>query len=186
MALGSFLMVDRAAYDEVGGHGLVGAHLLEDVALARAFKQRARFCGFYHAPGAYSVVQRSGLRGVLARGRRRLYESLGRSPLLAGGVVLFVLVGMVAPFALLLAVLCAKLVLGWAVGGWFWIGWLALVCGLVVWFRWRIERLDERSGHQAWFQPFSALVFAGLVVASTFEVETTWRGRSYVDGRALS
>jgi len=184
IARGSFLMVRHTAYDAIGGHGPAGAHLLDDVALARAFKQRARSCGFSHAPGSYRVVQRQGLRGVLARGRRRLYESLGRSPLLAGGVVLFILIGMVAPFVLLAMGLVAILGLGWAVAGWPWLLWLGLICGLVVGFRWRIERLDGRSGAQAWFQPCSALVFALLLVASTFQVETRWRGRDYVDGRA--
>lgn len=184
IALGCFLMVRHDAYAAVGGHGAVAAHLLEDVALARAFKQHARHCGFSHAPGAYTTVQRGGLAGVLSHGRRRLYEGLGRSPLLAGGVVLFVLVGMVAPFLLLLGGLFARLILGWEVADWLWLGWLAGVCALVVGFRWRIERLDGRSGHQAWLQPISALVFAGLLLASTLQVETTWRGRIYVDGRA--
>ena len=184
IARGSFLMVRHAAYDEVGGHGPARAHLLDDVALARAFKQRARPCGFSHAPGAYKVIQREGLAGVLSRGRRRLYESLGRSPLLAGGVVLFVLVGMVAPFALLVAGLFARVVLGWTLAGWGWLAWLFVICGLVVAFRWRIEQLDGRPGHQAWLQPLSALVFAALLLASTFQVETRWRGRDYLDGRA--
>ncbi len=184
-ARGTFLMVRRAAYDDVGGHSTVSDRMLDDVALARAFKQRARRCGFHHAPGAYRVVQREGLAGLLARGRRRLYEGLGRSPLLAAGVVLFVLVGMVAPFVLLAGGLLARVALGWEVAGWPWLAWLAVVCGLILAFRWRIERIDGRSGHQAWFQPISALAFAGLLVASTFEVETTWRGRAYEDGRAV-
>jgi len=184
VARGTFLLVRRTAYDEVGGHSSVSDRMLDDVALARAFKQRARRCGFQHAPGAYRVVQREGVGGVLARGRRRLYEGLGRSPLLAAGVVLFVLVGMVAPFLLLAVGLGVRLVLGWDLAGWPWLLWLSVVCALVIAFRWRIERIDGRSGHQAWIQPMSALVFAGLLVASTFEVETTWRGRPYEDGRA--
>jgi hypothetical protein len=186
IARGSFLMVRHSAYDEVGGHGPASAHLLDDVALARAFKQRARHCGFSHAPGAYRVVQRHGLAGVLSRGRRRLYESLGRSPLLAGGVVLFVLIGMVAPFLLLLGGLVARFALGWAIASWVWLAWLAAICALVIAFRWRIEQLDGRSGHQAALQPLSALVFASLLIASTFQVETRWRRRDYVDGRACS
>ena len=183
MARGAFLMVLHSVYDEVGGHAGVRDHMLEDVALARAFKQRARNCGFFHAPGAYRVVQRRGLLGVLSHGRRRLYEGLGRSPLLAAGVVLFVLVGMVAPFVLLATGLLVRVFLGWEIAAWTWLGWLSVVCSLVLWFRWRIERIDGRAGHQAWFQPLSALVFAALLLASTFEVETTWRGREYVDGR---
>ncbi len=186
IARGSFLMVRQSAYDEVGGHSTAGDHLLDDVALARAFKKRARPCAFAHAPGAYRVAQRAGLAGVLAGGRRRLYEALGRSPVLAGGVVLFVLIGMVAPFALLAIGLFVRLLLGWTVAGWGWLAWLALVCGLVLAFRYQLERLDGRSGHQAWLQPVSALVFAGLLLVSTLQVETRWRRRDYVDGRARS
>jgi glycosyltransferase involved in cell wall biosynthesis len=41
-ANGQYLMISREAYDAVGGHALVAKDLLEDVALARAFKSSGR------------------------------------------------------------------------------------------------------------------------------------------------
>ena len=41
-ANGQYILVERSAYDAVGGHAAVASSLLEDVALARAFKQSGR------------------------------------------------------------------------------------------------------------------------------------------------
>jgi glycosyltransferase involved in cell wall biosynthesis len=41
-ANGQYILVERSAYDGVGGHSAVATSLLEDVALARAFKQSGR------------------------------------------------------------------------------------------------------------------------------------------------
>lgn len=44
-ANGQFLVIDRAAYDEVGGHAAVAGIVLEDIALARAFRRTGRPTG---------------------------------------------------------------------------------------------------------------------------------------------
>lgn len=41
-ANGQYILVERSAYDAIGGHAAVGHDLLEDVALARAVKQSGR------------------------------------------------------------------------------------------------------------------------------------------------
>lgn len=49
-ANGQFLLVDRVAYFDLGGHRAVGPSVLEDVALARKFKRAQRTIRFRYAP----------------------------------------------------------------------------------------------------------------------------------------
>jgi glycosyltransferase involved in cell wall biosynthesis len=49
-ANGQFLLIDRQAYTDIGGHRAVGPEILEDVALARNLKRSARTLRFRYAP----------------------------------------------------------------------------------------------------------------------------------------
>jgi glycosyltransferase involved in cell wall biosynthesis len=51
-ANGQYILVKREAYDAVGGHGAVASEILEDVALARAFKAAGRKIRFRYAADA--------------------------------------------------------------------------------------------------------------------------------------
>jgi glycosyltransferase involved in cell wall biosynthesis len=51
-ANGQFVLVDRDAYFAVGGHGALGATVLEDVALARNIKDSGQTIRFRYAPDA--------------------------------------------------------------------------------------------------------------------------------------
>jgi len=51
-ANGQYILVRRAAYDAVGGHAAIADDLLEDVALARAFKSSGRKIRFRYAADA--------------------------------------------------------------------------------------------------------------------------------------
>ena len=54
-ANGQFLMVESEAYFDVGGHRGVGREVLEDVALARAFKRQRKGLRFRYGPDALST-----------------------------------------------------------------------------------------------------------------------------------
>lgn len=54
-ANGQFLLVERESYFAVGGHRAVAKDVLEDVALARTFKQSRRAIRFRYAPEALST-----------------------------------------------------------------------------------------------------------------------------------
>ena len=54
-ANGQFLLVDRAAYFDLGGHRAVGPSVLEDVALASKIKRAQRPIRFRYAPEALST-----------------------------------------------------------------------------------------------------------------------------------
>jgi len=49
-ANGQYILVERAAYDKVGGHKAIAGEVLEDVALARMFKQNGLKVIFRYAP----------------------------------------------------------------------------------------------------------------------------------------
>jgi len=51
-ANGQYILVKREVYDAVGGHAAVAGEILEDVALARAFKAAGKGIRFCHAAGA--------------------------------------------------------------------------------------------------------------------------------------
>jgi glycosyltransferase involved in cell wall biosynthesis len=51
-ANGQYILVKREAYETVGGHGTVASEILEDVALARAFKASGRRIRFRYAADA--------------------------------------------------------------------------------------------------------------------------------------
>ncbi|MCI4366281.1 MAG: glycosyltransferase [Thermoplasmata archaeon] len=55
VANGQFLLVRRASYDAVGGHGAIAGVVLEDVALARRFRSAGRRLRFGWAPDLVST-----------------------------------------------------------------------------------------------------------------------------------
>jgi chlorobactene glucosyltransferase len=182
IANGQFILIKRAVYDQVGGHGAVRDRIDEDRALA-------------------AIVKHTGYRLVLADGRdlahTRMYTSLaemwegwtkniylglqGKYWLLAFGAVLGLLVAVVLPF--------------WLVGGsiWFlsWGGANAVVVaveasvlwGYLLFKRWLACRDFEISGWYAFTFPLGALMFTLMMIASTFNVLSgrgvSWKGRRY-------
>ncbi len=183
-ANGQFILVERTAYERVGGHGAVRAEVLEDVRLARAFKSYALPSGLLHAPGAFRVRLYRGLTEIVSGYTKNLYEGMGRNAVVAFGAILFIFVGTLLPYLALAAALLVRIVLGWEVVGWGWIAWVALLCSLITGFRYRLERLDGRSGAHAFSHLLGNLVFVGILLRSLFSVEVEWKGRSFVDGKA--
>jgi glycosyltransferase involved in cell wall biosynthesis len=185
-ANGQFILVARAAYEDVGGHGAVRAEVLEDVRLARAFKQRGHALGLYASPEAFRVRLYRSLAEVTAGYGKNLYEGMERRPALALGALLSLFVGALLPWALLGAALLRPEALFHTLPGprSLWVGWIALTCALPMLFRWMVERADGRSGAWAWSHPLGNLVLALVLARSVFSVRTRWKGREFHDGRA--
>lgn len=184
-ANGQFLLVEREAYRSLGGHDAVRGEVLEDVRLARAFKQRGHALGLYAAPELFEVRLYRSLGEILAGYGKNLYEGMDRRPLVALGALLFLFIGALAPWIFLVIALVQPLVLftGLARPA-AWTAWIALVCVLPIVFRWRVERADGRSGVLAWTHPLGNLVLAAALVRALFAVRTTWKGRAFHDGKA--
>lgn len=184
-ANGQFILVDRAAYDAVGGHGAVRAEVLEDVRLARAFKQRGQRLGLYLAPHLFRVRLYRSLREIVQGYTKNLYEGMDRRPHVALGALLFLFIGAFAPW-LFLAV-----ALGWPTllfpgmeGRITWTAWIATVCALPLVLRYRLDRVEGRSGALFWTHPLGNLVLGLVLTRALFTVRTVWKGRTFHDGKA--
>ena len=182
-ANGQFILVERQAYERVGGHGAVRAEVLEDVRLAKAFKTRALKTALLHAPGSFRVRLYTGLSEIVSGYQKNLYEGLDRRLSLGLGAILFVFIGTLFPFFLLVGLLLGKLQLGWAFSS-VWLIWLGGLCALIPIFRWRIERADGRSGWYAATHLLGNVVLVWILLRAIFSLETEWKGRRFVDGKA--
>lgn len=184
-ANGQFILVDRQAYDAIGGHSAVSGAVLEDVRLAEVMKQRGWAVGLYAAPDAFSVRLYRSLREIFDGYTKNFYEGMGRRPHIAIVALVFLLVTSVVPYVLFPVLVLSPSVLLTGMGSaWPWQVWSALVCGLPVAFRFRLDRADGRSGWLAWTHPLGNAVLAAILAGSVFRVRTRWKGRLFHDGRA--
>jgi chlorobactene glucosyltransferase len=186
-ANGQFILVRRAPYEAIGGHAAVQAEVLDDVRLARAMKKRAYALGLYFAPELFSVRLYRGLGEIVAGYGKNLYEGMDRKPHVAIIALLFLFVTLGAPWVALAVGVAdptqLRNVLGSAI---FWLSWLALTCVLPIGLRWRLERLEGRSGALAWMHPLGNVVLAVVLVRALTAVRSSWKGRVFHDGKALS
>jgi len=184
-ANGQFILVDRNAYDSVGGHGAVRAEVLDDVRLARAFKQHGHRLGLYFAPDLFQVRLYRNLGEIVAGYGKNLYEGMNRQPAVALLALAALATGVLVPWVCLGLALSAPGLLfpGTSAPG-VWIGWIAAVCLLPVVLRWRLERAEGRGGGYAWTHPLGNAVLAWILLGAVFRVRTTWKGRVFHDGKA--
>jgi len=178
----AFVLVDRAAYEAVGGFAVARDELLPATGLARVFNQQAKKVSLLDAPWAYRCGRKDGLRGRWARYRRRLYQQLGRRPPVVFGLVLFTLIAVLFPFVVLMG-LVASASLGLGQPSPIWLSWTAGVCTLVIGFRWVGERESGRSGVFALLHPLGMTFVSLLLCVSFLSVASVWKGRRFWDGR---
>ena len=171
-ANGQFLLVQRQAYFDVGGHQAVASAVLEDVALARLLKRRHAI-RLRYAPDAVST---------------RMYRSFGdmaegwtKNLALLFGNPLFLAAGTVLNFVLLLGLP----VLPWLISNLQF--WQILAIGLL-WLRVLLRYFVRVGRSNAPFvdrilSVFALPLFAYLLVRSwqkvTIAKSVTWKGREY-------
>ncbi|MBC8455059.1 MAG: glycosyltransferase [Deltaproteobacteria bacterium] len=183
-ANGQFILVERPTYESMNGHGCVKDQILEDVRLAEQFKRRGHGVAMVVAPWAFSVRLYDSLGAIVSGYSKNLYEGMGRRPSLALGATLFICVGALLPWAGLALGCVARWAWGWGVPSTVSLSWFAVVCALQLLFRYRLEVRDGRSGWIAWAHPIANVVLVWILLRSMFGVKATWKGRTYVDGRA--
>jgi chlorobactene glucosyltransferase len=183
-ANGQMILVRRAAYEAVGGHGAIRAEILDDVRIAELMKRRGRRAGMRAAPWAFEVRLYRNLAEIVNGYTKNLYEGMGRRAAIGVGAVLFVMVGTLFPYVLAVGGAAARLGAGWGAPAWGWILWAALICAVQVAFRARIERFDGRSPHIAWVHPVANILLVWILLRSVFGVRVQWKGREFVDGKA--
>ncbi|MGC2399384.1 MAG: glycosyltransferase [Acidobacteriaceae bacterium] len=99
-ANGQFLMVERSAYFQVGGHSAVAHSLLEDVDLAFLLKRRKYPIRFRYAPDALSTRMYRSLGGMIEGWTKNLARLFGFPLMMAAWRALDLLLIVVLPLLL--------------------------------------------------------------------------------------
>jgi glycosyltransferase involved in cell wall biosynthesis len=174
-ANGQFLMVERAAYFQVGGHSTVAGSLLEDVDLASLLKRRKFAIRFRYAPDALSTRMYRSLRAMVEGWTKNLARLFGFPLMMAAwrGLDLLLIVGL----PLLVWRFFALPIPRYA---------LALLWVRVLWrFYSRVARSNFSAADCA-ISIFAAPLFCLLLVASwwqhTVRGNVAWKGRDYSTG----
>lgn len=179
-AAGPFMLFRRSSYEAIGGHRALAAEVVEDLALARAIKQRGFRLRYLLGIDLLELRMYPDFRALWEGWTKNWHLGLNRNPLLtlASGVVVFALFS--GPWLLLpLAGLQVmqqpsawpSLLTAALVG-------VALQLALRLWSRWRFK-LDLRYWWLTWL---GGAVIAAIAPVSIWKTSTgrgcTWRGRS--------
>ena len=171
-ANGQFLLIERAAYFQVGGHRAVAGSLLEDVDLAFLLKRRKFPIRFRYAPDALSTRMYRSL-GAMIEGWTKNLARLFSFPLLMAGwraVDLLLLIGLPLLLWHFYAIPLSRYALA------------------VVWLRvlWRFYSRVAKSNFSALdcaLSVFAVPLFCLLLVCSWWQHSVRnrvdWKGRSY-------
>jgi len=166
-ANGQVMLWKRDAYARVGGHGSVAAEVLEDVRLAqRAKRLRVRL---QLGLGSNRIHTR------MYRSTEQVIEGFAKNILAASGsrAALLALVGLnLLAYALVwpLAFIDFRFAL---------LGFLGIA------LRGLVAETSGRRFHEAWLQPFAPIVLTRIAArALSAGGRVTWRGRTYLNGKA--
>ena len=182
-ANGQFILMRRSSYMEMEGHGAVRDQVLEDVRLAQVVKRAGYRAEVRPASWSFSVRLYTSFWEVVQGYTKNLYEGMNRNPIVGIAAVLFIVFGSVIPFIGFLGGLLS-LYWGWTLLAPWMVLCLGFVCVLQIVFRYSIERLDQRTGWYALTHPIANVVLVFIILRSVFGVQASWKGRSFVDGKA--
>lgn len=182
-ANGQFILMRRSSYMEMEGHRSVRDQVLEDVRLAQVVQRAGYRAEMRPASWSFSVRLYSSLWEIVQGYTKNLYEGMNRNPIVGLAAVLFILFGSIVPFFGFIGGLFSVL-WGWTLLSPWMIICLGIVCGLQFWFRYCIEKIDERTGWYALTHPIANILLVFIIVRSIFGVQASWKGRSFVDGKA--
>jgi glycosyltransferase involved in cell wall biosynthesis len=174
-ANGQFLLVERAAYFRIGGHAAVHNAVLEDVELARRFKQTHEGLRFRYAPEAVSTRMYRSSGAMLEGWRKNL--ALLFPDALRRGVWKFLQAALLFGLPLLAIwfyLIVARVELIWAVA---------------LWWVWRVgvhySRVSKSnfSVLDTLLSPLALPLFSWLLIdgwiRKNLRHQVTWKGRRY-------
>ena len=175
-ANGQLIVVRRLHYEAFEGHRACWNAVLDDVALAEASRTSGGRLGLVWAPWAFRVRLYRSLSEIRAGYRKNFLVGLGGSRwlALAGACGVFGF-GVLPPIACLAAIAVWDPALTVLWGG---------VALLGVFYRFRLERLDGRSGALALVAPLGAAVLGLVLVESVLARRVAWKGRAFAHGLA--
>ena len=180
-ANGQFLMIQRDAYDAVGGHASVAGEVLEDVALAKRVKGAGRRIWFGSGQGIVRVRMYRTFGAMWEGWKKNLY------PLMGGARE-----AMVREFARALAPVAATLIAAITAGAWTgkWMNALVvLILGFVgISVSYDGELRTSGFAHRlVWYGVPGRVLFGAVLLASNWGYQRGklgWKGREYPVGGA--
>jgi chlorobactene glucosyltransferase len=181
LANGQYLLVERGAYEALGGHAALHAEIAEDLAFARNLKADGRFRLLLAAGESLASVRMYRSFGEIWRGfsKNAFAGTRGNLPALLAGTGLLLSLSAVPPVLAMRALRKRR----WAEAA----EALACTAATMTAAGWAFERthLPRRLGL---FQPLGSAVFAAIALDSArltlFGKGVSWRGRTYAsDGR---
>lgn len=81
VALGQFILIEKEAYERLGGHQRIKSEIVDDLALARLAKKERIRMGFFLAGELVRCRMYAGLREALRGLSKNLYPVFGKRPL---------------------------------------------------------------------------------------------------------
>ncbi len=175
-ANGQLLLIERAAYEAVGGHEAIRGEILEDVALARLVKNSGRRIDFSRKEGLVETRMYRKFGEAWEGWTKNLFLLLGRrwTEMLAE---LMEIAGLdILPFAVAVAGLTYR-TFDW----WFW-----LAVGLIIWrhvLQWSRLRLNRYPTGSIFYYELGCLLLAALLLKSWLQYArgngVEWKERTY-------
>ncbi len=174
IANGQLILVRRAAYEAVGGHGAVRADILDDVGLARAFRSHGFLLRILFLRELFSCRMYTNFRELWLGWTKNLYAgmgySLGRVAFLAGFIVYEFVWMWIA------------LVVGVLTGDTVWMAWGAALVVLSQLARLWLDGIFGQDRRFGILQPVGAVLLVGLILDSARRSRrgaVVWKGRTY-------
>ena len=181
IANGQFILVQRDAYDALGGHALVSDRVAEDMALGQEFFRAGRRVVLVLALHQFSTHMYASLRELIEGWRKNIYAG-GRHAALGGraGRTLYPalllampIVGLAPPIALVMSATGA-LTQGWLI-------WSASVVGISLLFWAAIYRFMGESVLYALLYPLGLATLLYIAIGAVIRGQRVqWKDRTYV------
>jgi glycosyltransferase involved in cell wall biosynthesis len=187
-ANGQFLLIERSAYEEAGGHEAVRDRFVEDIALARRVKALGRSVKTAVAPEISSTRMYTSLSTLIRGWSRLLYDAHDRKPLPLIGKILEPLIFSQTGDVALIASL-VMLAIGQTGPFTWWLLGLSLVHQVLKQsVLYRMYRLNSpKTAGYAMYYSLAGIVSDVIIARSLWMCVTgrvTWRGTSYGDAIA--
>ncbi len=181
-ANGQFILVERDAYERIGGHTVVRDEVVEDQMLSWHFKRAGYQMLMMDGTSVLSTRMYTSLSGIWEGWSKNNFLILKRNYLMVLGGVLAAFLITVSPFVLaLVALLMSRF--NYQVLGPLLVNLAALATLLLT--RWRARRFFGTPLRDYLWHPIGGLVFIGIIINSayrhTFGRGVTWKGRTYGD-----
>jgi chlorobactene glucosyltransferase len=186
-ANGQFMLVDRQAYEQIGGHAAVRDELVEDQKLSWHFKRAGHRVLMLDGTWGLSTRMYTSLRGIWEGWSKSNFLMLGRSYLVVLAGVLTTAIVIVSPAVLFICSLLMYVL--YHQGSHLLLINLLLIIALLS-TRWRMRSYFPTPLTDYLWHPIGGLIFIGIILNSayrhTWRRGVVWKGRQCQDIDALA